>query len=321
MSDIQKIKIKRTDQTLPQITDPQSNNKIDYGEPVFVKDGYLLIGNTDNSNMSTCRVAKLQDRSRVDNSVFYTGNTNSAQLTTDNGTNIIPKTTAANVSFNDSNLNAIATTVTNMVNGNTAAAKATTATTATNANNLKTVSAENSSYFILGVETTTNTNKQVYHAAPVSGATSGNTAGIYFNNTGALFGAAWNDFAEFRECDFAVPGTCVVETGFGSLKISDKYLLPAASIITDTFGMVIGENTDSSQPVAVAGRVLAFVEDKDKLQAGDALKTAPGGKLAKMTRREIRKYPDRIVGYVSEFPSYDKWNDVEVNGRIWVKVK
>jgi hypothetical protein len=42
-----------------------------------------------------------------------------------------------------------------------------------------------------------------------------------------------------------------------------------------------------------------------------------------MSRREARKYPERIVGIVSELPTYEKWgnHNVEVNGRIWIKVK
>ena len=41
-----------------------------------------------------------------------------------------------------------------------------------------------------------------------------------------------------------------------------------------------------------------------------------------MSRREARKYPDRIIGTVSELPTYEKWGDnTQVNGRIWIKVK
>ena len=45
-----------------------------------------------------------------------------------------------------------------------------------------------------------------------------------------------------------------------------------------------------------------------------------------MTREEIQKYPDRIVGTVSCVPKYEEWGDgdrgpVKVNGRIWIKVK
>ena len=314
MSKIQKIKTKRTDKTLQQL----QSTTLDYGEPLFVKSGYVIFGTEDNTAISTLKVGKLYNQSIIDKSIFYTGSESSAQLTNDVSTNVLPKTTAANVSYGNSNLNAI---IGDILNGTTPVPNATNATTATNSNNLKTTSATTGTYYILGVtDTTTNTNKQIYHAAAYSSATE-NTTGIKFDNTGVLFGAAWNDFAEFRECDFVIPGTCVVETGFGSLKISESYLLPAASIITDTYGMVIGEESETSLPVAVAGRVLAFVEDKEKLKVGDALKTAPAGKLAKMTRREIRKYPDRIVGYVSEFPSYEEWHNVQINDRIWVKIK
>ena len=45
-----------------------------------------------------------------------------------------------------------------------------------------------------------------------------------------------------------------------------------------------------------------------------------------MTREEIQKYPDRIVGTVSCVPEYEEWGDgdrgpIKVNGRIWIKVK
>ena len=40
-------------------------------------------------------------------------------------------------------------------------------------------------------------------------------------------------------------------------------------------------------------------------------------------REEIREWPDRIVGIVSEIPEYEEWGTgkVKVNGRIWIKVK
>jgi hypothetical protein len=42
-----------------------------------------------------------------------------------------------------------------------------------------------------------------------------------------------------------------------------------------------------------------------------------------MTREEIREWPDAIVGYVSEIPVYKYWgsDNIEINGRIWIKVK
>ena len=42
-----------------------------------------------------------------------------------------------------------------------------------------------------------------------------------------------------------------------------------------------------------------------------------------MTRKEVREYPDRIVGTVSEIPKYEVWGTgkVKVDGRIWIKVR
>ena len=42
-----------------------------------------------------------------------------------------------------------------------------------------------------------------------------------------------------------------------------------------------------------------------------------------MSKREIKKYPDRIIGYVSSVPEYEIWgsNKIEVDGRIWIKLK
>ena len=40
-----------------------------------------------------------------------------------------------------------------------------------------------------------------------------------------------------------------------------------------------------------------------------------------MTREEIKEYPDRIVGIVSEIPTYEKWNNVYTKNRIWIKIR
>ena len=41
------------------------------------------------------------------------------------------------------------------------------------------------------------------------------------------------------------------------------------------------------------------------------------------TNVEIKEYPDRIIGHVSEIPEYETWGtgNVAVDGRIWIKVK
>jgi hypothetical protein len=47
---------------------------------------------------------------------------------------------------------------------------------------------------------------------------------VYVKNT-VLFGAAWNDYAEYRHTlEEIEPGRCVVENGFDSLSLSNKRL-------------------------------------------------------------------------------------------------
>jgi len=146
---------------------------------------------------------------------------------------------------------------------------------------------------------------------------------IYVKN-GVMYGAAWNDYAESRlvQTD-AEAGQCVIEVGNGTMIVSSDYLQPAGSVISDTYGHMIGPKTKDYKAIAVSGRVLAYVdESKGILEAGDAVMTAPNGKVAKMTRRQIKKYPDRIVGIVSEIPTYEVWNNkVEVKGRVWIRVR
>lgn len=81
---------------------------------------------------------------------------------------------------------------------------------------------------------------------------------------------------------------------------------------------------DYKTPIAVAGRVLAYCEgDRNSYHAGDTVCAGPKGKIVKMTREEIKEYPDRIIGHVSEIPNYEFWgdNNVKVNNRIWIKIK
>lgn len=319
-----RIKIKRSLLELDNNTLQQS--RIAFGEPLYVNNGtneYLLLGKqsegTDDTVIDDIPVintkgVKLQPQTLLNSGVYYTDDDHGTLqndcilLTNDDGNVIVPKTNAKSVIYEDGDITTVKDVLDDIVDGNASASRLKTQKGIT--------AAGSDNYFILGVNDTSETFKDVYHANAYDGA-SQNISGIYFTGTGVLMGAAWNDYAEKRKCDTKEPGTCVVEVGDGTLKISDDYLLPGANIISDTYGMCIGE---VGNPIAVSGRVLAYVEDKKCLKPGDALKTAPKGKLAKMTRREIRKYPDRIVGFVSEFPTYEQWNGVEVKDRIWVKV-
>ena len=157
--------------------------------------------------------------------------------------------------------------------------------------------------------------------------TSGEVQNCVFGTfrAGQVYGAVWNDYAEYRQTKkYVQPGYCVIETGKGDLIKSSKRLQPGANIVSDTFGFAIGETEQTKTPLAVSGRVLAYpYEDRDSYQAGDPVCSGPNGTISKMTREEVREYPERIIGTVSEIPSYEIWGtgNVKVNNRIWIKVK
>lgn len=133
-------------------------------------------------------------------------------------------------------------------------------------------------------------------------------------------GAAWNDFAEFRFSEVHEPGRVICENGDGTLSLAQERLQPGAEIISDTFGFAIGETEYCKTPVAIAGRVLAY--PYEQVNVGDPVCAGPDGTVSVMTREEVKEYPDRMIGIVSEIPTYKYWNDtVEVNGRIWIRIK
>ena len=162
--------------------------------------------------------------------------------------------------------------------------------------------------------------------------------GVRVNSSGNIYAHAFigwdnsNDYAELRNASIIENkedielfyGRVFYEIGNDLLGLSDERLLPCCYICSDTFGYSMGEETDKSIPVALCGRVLAYTyEDRDRFEIGDAVCSAPGGTVSKMSRKEIKKFPDRILGYVSSIPDYPYWgsNNVFVDNRIWIKIK
>lgn len=139
-----------------------------------------------------------------------------------------------------------------------------------------------------------------------------------------LYGAVWNDYAEFRETKEKIEaGRVVVENGDDTLSLATERLMPGANIVSDTFGFAIGETDDAKTPLAVSGRALVYTyEDRDSYRAGDPVCSGPNGTISKMTREEVMMYPDRMIGTVSSIPNYETWGtgNVSVNKRIWIKV-
>ena len=139
-----------------------------------------------------------------------------------------------------------------------------------------------------------------------------------------VYGAVWNDYAEYRnQTEEIEPGYCVASGDNGKVSLTTEKFQACDGIVSDTFGFGIGETDECKTPLAVAGRVLAYAENPEELHSGDTVCAGPNGKVVKMTREEIREWPDRIVGIVSEIPTYETWGTggVLVDGRVWIKVK
>lgn len=141
-------------------------------------------------------------------------------------------------------------------------------------------------------------------------------------------GAVFNDYAEYRALKDPIesyePGYCMTCNRDGKLFRTSSRMQHCEGITSDTFGFSIGRTNEATVPLAVAGRVLVYTsEDPSTYYTGQAVCASKGGRVSKMTDSEIAQNPDRIVGIVSEVPTYETWgtNNVKVNGRIWITVK
>lgn len=160
--------------------------------------------------------------------------------------------------------------------------------------------------------------------ANYSAGTNTASSGIYMHPNGVLYGAAWNDYAEFRDQNAPlIAGYIAYCDDDGKLKYTTERLQKFEGVVSDTFGFAIGKTDECKTPLAVSGRVLVYCDPEDHFHSGDCVCAGPDGKAYRMTREEVTMYPDRIVGVVSEIPTYERWGtgNVEVNGRIWIKVK
>lgn len=140
-----------------------------------------------------------------------------------------------------------------------------------------------------------------------------------------VYGAVWNDYAEYRISDCLEPGRVVCENGDDTLSISTKRLQPGANIVTDTYGFSIGETSEAQCPIAVSGRVLAYgYEDRDEFRKniGRPVCAGPNGTVSIMTDEEYIKYGYCAIGTISAVPNYEEWGTekVKVNNRIWIKI-
>ena len=136
--------------------------------------------------------------------------------------------------------------------------------------------------------------------------------------------AAYNDYAEYRSQNESIqPGYITYCDDDGKLKLTTEKLQKFEGVVSDTFGFSIGKTEENQTPLAVSGRVLVYTDTNDNFHSGDVVCAGPNGLAYRMTREEIIEFSDRIVGIVSEIPTYDSWgkDNIMINGRVWIKVK
>lgn len=153
----------------------------------------------------------------------------------------------------------------------------------------------------------------------------GVSGNVYATN---VYGAVWNDFAEFREGPANIPGYVFSEVGDDTIELSRRRLQPGSMICSDTYGFAIGETDKAITPIAVAGRVLAYpMEDREiyRHHIGGFVGASENGRVTIMTPDEVMNYPESIIGTISAVPDYEEWgaegHKVRVDGRVWIKVK
>ena len=200
---------------------------------------------------------------------------------------------------------------------------------ATTLNSAKTYSDNNflklSGGTVTGVTTFTNTTASTSTttgAVKISGGL-GVAGDIYANK---VYGAVWNDYAECRESnEFIDAGRVVKENGDDTLSLADGRLIYGCSIVSDTFGFMIGETDKAHTPIAVSGRVLAYPYENREVfrhNIGCFVCSGPNGTVSLMDKEEVWNHPEAIIGQVSAVPDYEYWgNDIKVNGRVWIKVR
>jgi hypothetical protein len=176
------------------------------------------------------------------------------------------------------------------------------------------LAASTSKAYIIGTTATGTSHRLVYYNASV------------YTSGSVLYGAAWNDYAEYRQSDITEPGRCVREVGDDTLVLTDRRLQPGCEIVSDTFGFAIGETEECKTPIASSGRVLAYPwEDREEFRKhiGEPVCSGPNGTVSIMTPQEEKDYPSRIIGTISAVPDYEEWGtgNVQVNGRVWIRIR
>lgn len=141
-----------------------------------------------------------------------------------------------------------------------------------------------------------------------------------------VYNAVYNDIADYFEIDNELEtieyGKCYVRYPNNITDVSSDYNQQGIiGIASDTLGFGVGKKDIGNKeiPIAIGGIVLAYC-DKE-YQTGTPLTCSKDGYLTEMDRQTVVMYPERIVATFYKEEQQEFWNDIEVKGRHWVKVK
>lgn len=142
----------------------------------------------------------------------------------------------------------------------------------------------------------------------------------YFYAT-RVYNAVYNDFADFQPVvDEIIPGICYYETGVGLKRCFKRRQFGIAGICSDTYGISVGHDNNKNQiAIAVSGWVLAYVDNHYK--PGTLLVNTKNGTLTKARWYEKFFFSNRIVASYARNETEEKWNNIIVDNRNWVKIK
>lgn len=137
----------------------------------------------------------------------------------------------------------------------------------------------------------------------------------------AVHNAVWNDLIDCME----VPENTSLEYGYcyswegTSVIKSSRSSKNCIGIHSNTAGFAMGEKKTKTIRAAVAGFVLAYV---DKLYPeGTPLTWGNDGVLTKCRLLKRVLHPERVIATFYREEKEEKWHDLPVSGRHWVKVK
>ncbi len=147
-----------------------------------------------------------------------------------------------------------------------------------------------------------------------------------FKSVTKIWNAVWNDIADFQLLnDELIHGKCYFDTKDGARICNERCQLSVIGIASDTFGYGVGTGANPNQevPIAVAGWVLAYVDQE--YECGTPLTNDAQGNLTAMTKEEKMEFPERIVALYKKPETAEFWgpagSEIRVNNRHWVKVK